>query len=312
MKIVFLGTPEFSISSLEALINTSWIELVAVFTQTDKPAGRGKHLTEPPVKRLALKHDIPVFQSKRISKEPDLISKLKELSPEVMVSCSYGQILNQEILDIACVLNVHASLLPKYRGAAPINWAILNGEKQTGITIMKTELSLDSGPILLQEICKIDPNENSQELYKRLSELGAITLIKALEKIRTTEAIYTPQDHSKATLAPMLKKEMGLINWSKTANEIHNQIRGLQHWPSAYTHMGGKTIKIWESKISQSSEPRTQSVEPGTIMELGDFVKVKTADGCLDLYKLQPENKNILNAKDWINGARVNVGDKFN
>ena len=313
MKTIFLGTPEFAIPSLEALIKTPWISILAVCTQTDKPAHRGKHLTEPPVKKLAQEKDIEIIQTKRISKEKEVIEKLKSLKPDLFVSSSYGQILSQEFLDIAPVINVHASLLPKYRGAAPINWVILNGEKETGISIMKTELDIDSGPIILQAKHKIGENETSVELYKNLSLLGAETLIKALELISNSKVTYTPQNHSKSTHAPMLKKEMGLINWNKTSFEIHNQIRGLQPWPSAFTHYKGKMIKIWESRdvACNVSTNNKQNISSGTITEISDYIKVKTKDGFIDIYKLQPENKKIISAKDFINGARLEIGNKF-
>ena len=309
MKIIFLGTPDFAIQTLEALLNTNWIDVIAVCTQTDKEAGRGKQIVSPPVKNLALQKGILVLQTKRISKEKEIIEKIKELKPDIFVSSSYGQILSQEILDIAPVINVHGSLLPKYRGAAPINWAILNGEKETGISIMKTELSLDTGPIILQEKCNIDENETSVELFKKLSSLGAKTLIKALELIRDGKAKYTPQDNSKATFAPMLKKEQGKINWNKSSFEIHNQIRGLQPWPSAWTIYKGRTIKIWDCRGVACNAFTTGS--PGTIVEITDYVKVKTSNGFIDIYKVQEENKKIINSKDWINGSHVKTGEMF-
>lgn len=315
MKVIFLGTPEFAISSLEALLKTPWIKILAVCTQTDKEAGRGQKVTEPPVKKLALEKGIKVFQTNKIAKESDVIQKIKSLKPDILVSCAFGQILNVEILNIAPhgVINVHASLLPKYRGAAPINWAILNGENESGVTIMLTELTLDSGPIILQEKCKIGENETSVDLGKKLSMLGADALIKALEMIKNGSAKFMPQDHSKVTKAPVLKKELGLINWQKSAREIHNKIRGLQPWPSAYTHFQGKTVKIWESRgipwNALSNVP--QNISPGTIIEMSDSVTVKTKDGYLNIYRLQPENKKIMNAKDWVNGARVTIGDRF-
>lgn len=308
MNLIFLGTPDFAIPSLEALLNTSWINVLAVCTQTDKPANRGKHLTPPPIKTFAQEKGITIFQTKSIAKEKEIIEKIKMLKADVMVSCSFGQILSQEILDIAPVINVHASLLPKYRGAAPINFAILNGEKETGVTIMLTELAVDSGPIILQEKCAVEENETSVELFHKLSKLGANTLIKALELIRDKKVIYKPQEHEKATFAPMLKKEMGLINWGRSSLEIHNQIRGLQPWPSAYTRYNDKIIKIWESRIIKHS---ALNYEPGTITEIKDNLTVKTGDSLIEIYKLQPENKKILNAKDWVNGSHAKVGDKF-
>ena len=313
MKVVFLGTPEFAIASLEALLRTEWIQVLAVCTQTDKEAGRGKKIHEPPVKTLALQNNILVLQCQKIAKESEIIKKIKDLKPDVLITCAFGQILNEEILNIVPAINVHASLLPKYRGAAPINWAILNGEKETGISIMKTELGLDNGPILLQEKCSIGENETSIALSKKLSTIGADALIKALKFMKDEKANFTSQDDSKATKAPILKKELGLIGWNQTTEKIHNQIRGLQPWPSAFTHYYGKMIKIWESRVvvCNDSTDESQKFSSGTIVEISDYVKVKTKDGFINIYKLQPENKGILNVKDWINGARVKVGDKF-
>jgi len=312
MKVIFLGTPEFAIHSLEDLLNTLWIEAIAICTQTDKEAGRGKKIQEPPVKKLALQNNLLVLQCQKISKEPEVIQKMKDLKPDVLITCAFGQILNEEILNIAPkgAINVHASLLPKYRGAAPINWAILNGEKETGISIMKTEIGLDTGAVILQEKCNIDENETSVELSKKLSILGANALIKALELIKNGKETFTQQDNLKATKAPMLKKEMGLIDWNQTQEKIHNQIRGLQPWPSAFTHFNGKMIKIWNSACNISAK-ESQNIPPGTIVEASDCLKVKTGNGYLNIYKLQPENKGIINAKDWINGARAEIGDRF-
>ena len=312
MKIVFLGTPEFAIPSLEVLLKTSWVEVVGVCTQTDKEAGRGKKLQEPPVKQFAKEHGLNIVQSFKIAKEPEAIEKIKNLLPDILITCAFGQILNQEILDISShgVINVHASLLPKYRGAAPINWAILNGEKETGVSIMKTELGLDTGPVLLMEKCQIDENETSIDLTKKLSVIGANVLIKALEKIKNGQGKFISQDNSKATKAPILKKELGKINWDSSTQEIHNKIRGLQPWPSAYTTYEGKIIKIWYSEPTQWQKSKEKQL-PGTIVEISDHLTVKTKDGYLNIYKLQPENKNIINSKDWVNGSRAKIGDKF-
>ncbi len=318
MKIVFLGTPKFATPSLKKLLKTPWIEVLAVCTQTDKEAGRGKKLQEPPVKQFAKERGLNILQSFKISKEPEVIEKIKNLKPDILITCAFGQILNQEILDLSPhgVINVHASLLPKYRGAAPINWAILNGEKETGVSIMKTELGLDTGPVLLTEQCPIDENETSIDLTKKLSIIGANVLIKALDKIKNGEAKFISQDNSKATKAPMLKKELGKINWDSITWEIHNKIRGLQPWPSAYTTYQGKTIKIWECKIERNGETarRRDGKEeklPGTIVEISECIIVKTRNGYLNIYKLQPENKNIINSKDWVNGAHIQVGEQF-
>lgn len=313
MKVIFLGTPEFAVPSFETLLNTSWIEVQALCTQTDKEAGRGQKIQEPPVKKLANEKNILVLQTQKISKDPEVIQKIKDLNPDILITCAFGQILNDEVLNLAKhgVINVHASLLPAYRGAAPINWAILNGEKETGISIMKTELGLDSGPVLVQDRCDIDENETSVDITKKLSLLGAKSLIKALEIIRDGKANFIEQDHLKATKAPSLKKELGLIDWNKSAKEIHNKIRALQPWPSAYTKIQNKPIKIWESKIAESNNDLSNNLENGTIVEIKDFIRVKTEKSFIDIYKVQPENKKILNVKDWVNGARIKIGDKF-
>ncbi len=312
MNIVYLGTPEFAIPSLKILLETTWVNVLAICTQTDKQTGRGNKVKEPPVKRLAIESGLLVFQAEKISQDKGLINKLKDLKPDILITCAFGQILNQEVLDIAPkgVINVHASLLPKYRGAAPINRAILNGETEAGISIMKTELGLDIGPVIVQDKCTIEKNETSIELTKKLSLLGAKTLIQSLELINKGQAKYIPQDNSKATKAPSLKKELGLINWDDTAQNIHNKIRALQPWPSAYTHFKDKVIKLWESQISDLNPSHT-SQPVGTIVEIKDYIRVKTRDGLIDIYKVQPENKNIINSKDWVNGARIQTGDNF-
>lgn len=313
MKIIFLGTPEFALPSFEILLESKWIEVLALCTQTDKEAGRGQKIQEPPVKKLANEKGILVLQSEKISKDPETIKKIKDLNPDILITCAFGQILNQEVLDLAPhgVINVHASLLPKYRGAAPINWAILNGEKETGISIMRTELGLDSGPVLVQDKCEINENETSVDLTKKLSLLGPKSLIKALELIRDGKANFIDQDHTKATKAPSLKKDLGLIDWNKTALEIHNKVRALQPWPSAYTKFQGKVIKVWETRMEEPENGRAGEPETGSIVEIKDFIRVQTQDGFIDIYKVQPENKKILNVKDWVNGARVKIGDKF-
>lgn len=315
MKIIFLGTPDFAIPSLEELLKTSWAEVLAVCTQTDKEAGRGQKIKEPPVKQLAKQNGILVLQAQKISKETEIVKALKELKPDVLISCAFGEFLNEEILNIAPfgVINIHPSLLPKYRGAAPINWAILNSEKETGITIMKTELKMDAGPIILQEKCAIGEDETSIDLSKKLSLLSAKALVKALELMKKEEARYISQDDSKATSAPKLEKSLGLIYWNKSTKEINNKIRGLQPWPSAFTHYKERLIKIWESRGVPWTALRTtdKNIPPGTIVEISDYIKVKTGDGLINIYKVQEENKKIINAKDWVNGARVKVGERF-
>ncbi len=314
MKVVYLGTPDFAIPSLESLLNTTWVKILAVCTQTDKQAGRGNKIKEPPVKKLALEKSLLLFQAEKISQDKELIKRLKDLNPDILITCAFGQILNQEVLDIAPlgVINVHASLLPKYRGAAPINWAIIKGETETGVSIMKTELGLDTGPVLLQEKCTIDENETAVELTNKLSLLGASALVNALNLINKNEAKFIPQDNSQVSKAPSLKKELGLIKWDDTTKNIHNKIRAIQPWPSAYTHFNNTTVKLWESRIPPlASCLLPLASESGTIIEIKDYIRVKTQDSFIDIYKVQPENKKIINSKDWVNGARIKIGDKF-
>lgn len=310
MKIIFLGTPDFAIPSLEALIKTEWLEVLEVITQPDRPANRGKNILPPPVKIFAEKYQIPVFQTEKISKDLNLIDKIKESNPDYLITCAYGQILNQEVLNICPVLNVHASLLPKYRGAAPINWAILNGETETGITIMKTELGLDSGPILISKKCSIEENETSEELTKKLSKLGAETLINGLTLLRESKGVFVEQNHTLATKAPMLKKELGHIDWSKKSGEIHNKVRGLRPWPSAYTTFNKNIIKITETRLTEESNT-SHTEQPGKILRIENEIIIKTGDGHLKICKLQSENKKIMNAKEWANGTRIKPGDCF-
>ena len=247
MKVIFLGTPDFAVPTLEALIKHH--EVVAVVTQPDKPHGRSKKLVPSPVKVFAEKNNIKVLQYEKIKLQG--AEELKSFNADVMVTCAYGQILSQEILDITPVgvLNVHGSILPKYRGAAPIQWAIINGETETGITILRSEVGLDDGDILLIEKTKIRENETSEELFNRLSVLGAETIIKALEMVKTGAAIFTPQNHEIATRCKMLKPEMGKLNFNDTAKNIVNKIHGLNPWPLARVNINGTNFKLYKAHL---------------------------------------------------------------
>lgn len=249
MRIVFMGTPEFAVPSLDMLVNQGY-EIAAVVTQPDKPKGRGKKLSSPPVKEYAQKHDLMVLQPENVKTE-EFIETLRNLAPDLMITAAYGKILPKAVLDIprmGCI-NVHASLLPKYRGAAPINWAIINGETKTGITIMQTDVGMDTGDILLVRETEIHPDMTAGELHDKLAVLGAEVLKEALEKIKEGTIQRIPQKHEDATYAPMMNKEMGLIDWKKPAQSIHNLIRGTNPWPGAYTYYKGKRVKVWKSRI---------------------------------------------------------------
>lgn len=305
MRIIFFGTPEFAIPSLNALL-LSGEEIVAVVTQPDKRKGRGHIFTPPPVKEFAIKKGIEVFQPTNI-KEDTFISKIFNLKPDLIVVAAYGKILPPDILKLpvyGCI-NVHASLLPKYRGAAPIQWAIINGEKKTGITIMMMDEGLDTGDILLQEEVGISEDDNAETLSKRLSELGASLLIKAIKKIKEGSIERLPQVGT-PSYAPPLKKEDGLIDWSKSASEIFNFVRGMYPWPCAYCYLNKERIKIIKVKVIEGMG------KPGRIERLdGDFV-VGTGRGLISIIELQPEGKRIMAAKDFLRGRRLEEGTFFN
>ncbi len=260
MKIAFLGTPEFAVPSLHMLIRSG--HTLCVFTQPDKPQGRHAKLTPPPVKTEALCHCIPVRQPARIRSEEG-VAMLREFAPDLMVTAAFGQILSAENLSIpphGCI-NVHGSLLPQYRGAAPIQWAVIGGEKTTGITTMYTSLGLDTGDILLQREIDILPNETAGELYPRMAELGAQVLEETIARLTDGTLTRTPQDEARATKCSMLNKEDGKLDFYKSAQEVHDRVRGVNPWPGAYGMMGLEPFKIWRTRVADV--PLPQGAEPG-------------------------------------------------
>ncbi|MEK6600085.1 MAG: methionyl-tRNA formyltransferase [Deltaproteobacteria bacterium] len=307
LRIVFMGTPEFAVPSLRALIGIGE-NVIAIVTQPDKPRGRGKKLTPPPVREAALKHNIPVFQPEKI-KDETFITAIRNFSPDVIAVVAYGKILPKTILDIppkGCI-NVHASLLPKYRGAAPINWAIINGEKETGITTMLLDEGMDTGDMLLTEKVEIRDDDTASSLYDRLKYIGADLLIKTIKGIKSETIRPIPQDDSQATYAPMLKKEDGRIDWTMKAEEIKNLIRGSNPWPGAYTRWDGKQIKIFKAEVEAGVKE-----EPGTVINIStEGIFVATGKGILLIKELQPENKNRMTASEFIKGYRIVKGQIF-
>lgn len=299
MRIVFLGTPDFAVPTLKALVESKH-EVLAVVTQPDKKRDRNV-ISFSPVKEEALKHNLEVLQYEKIKVEG--IEDLKRLNPDVMVTCAYGQIISQEILDIPKfgVINVHASLLPKYRGSSPIQWAIINGESQTGITIMKTALGVDSGDIILQKKIDIKENETAGELFDRLSQIGPEALLEALDLIEQGKAVFTPQDESKATHVSMLKKEDGHIDWSKKAIEIKNQVYGMNPWPSAFSYFNKKLFKIWTCDI----EPMKLDYPNGYMFIKDKKVFVKCSDGAIELKEVQIEGKKRMTSQAFILGNDI-------
>ena len=294
MRIVFLGTPDFSVSCLDALINSKH-EVLAVVTQPDKARNR-MVVSFSPVKEEAIKHNIKVLQYDKIRLQG--VEDLKVLNPDLMVTCAYGQIISQEILDIPKygVINVHASLLPKYRGSAPIQWAILNGEKETGITIMQTALGVDSGDIILQEKIAIKENETAGELFDDLAKIAPSVLMKAIDLIESGKATFTKQNEEEATHFPMLKKEDGHIDWTQDGKTIINKIYGLNPWPSAYSILDGKIFKIYKAKFEEGN-----SLDFGTIKDN----KVACKGGYIQLQEVQIEGKKRMDIEEFTRGFKL-------
>ncbi len=307
-KIVFMGTPEFAVPSLKLLIESS-DEVCAVVTQPDKPKGRGMVLTPSPVKVLASAHNIPVFQPERLNS--DFAAKLKEIAPDVIVVVAYGKILPMSVLDIpkyGCI-NVHASLLPKYRGAAPINWAIINNEKETGITTMLMDEGMDTGRMFLKEAIKISQDDTAGTLHDKLKEVGANLLIKTLDAVRHGAITPIEQDNSLATYAPMIKKDDCHIDWNKDAVSIRNLVRGLNPLPSAYTYIGERLLKIYKGdvKLGDINE------KAGTIINVSpEGIEVTAGNNIFVITELKPENKNKMTAKEFLRGYRIGKGQVFN
>ena len=308
MRIVFMGTPDFAVGALEKLYEKGH-EICLVVTQPDKPKGRGKTMQYSAVKDAALRLHIPVFQPTKIREEA-AVQKLKEQGADVFIVSAFGQILTKEILDLPKLgcLNIHASLLPKYRGAAPIQWAILNGEKETGITIMNMDEGLDTGDILLKETVAITEEETADSLHDKLSVIGANLIIEAIRKLEQGNLPRIKQGEMTTEYAKMLKKEMGKIDWEKSAVQIHRLIRGMNSWPSAYAIYQGKKIKIWECKILESKADG----EPGSVSYVNkDSFVMNTGEGQLCIETVQLEGKKRMPVQSFLLGNKIEKGDRF-
>lgn len=290
LRIIFMGTPEFAVPSLKKLCEVH--EVVCVVTQPDRPKGRGQKLLPPPVKVFAEEKNIPVLQPLKV-KTPEAVAELKKFSADLIIVVAFGQILSQEILDLpkfGCI-NVHASLLPRYRGAAPIEWSLINGEKITGVTTMQMDAGLDTGDMLLKAEVKISDEMILPELREKLQETGAELLIKTLEKLQRGELQPIKQDDSLSNYAPMLKKETGLIDWNKSAREIHNLVRGL--YGGAYAFMNGQKIKIWRTKIHSENS----KTPPGKMKIHGKNILIGTGQGTLEILEMQAPNEKKVDAE---------------
>lgn len=305
MKVVYMGTPDFAVGPLQAMIEAGH-EVTAVVTQPDKPKGRGKEMAASPVKERALTYGIPVLTPVKI-KAAEAVAQLREYPADIFVVAAFGQILSEEILRMpkyGCV-NIHASLLPKYRGAAPIQWSIIDGERETGVTIMQMDRGLDTGDILFQKKVPITPEDTGESLFDKLAEAGRALIVEALEKIEKGDVHPVKQDDSKSCYAKMLNKAVGKIDWNKSAPEIERLIRGLNSWPSAYTEYQGKQLKIWKAKVMPAMEGA-----PGTIAKVTkDQVVVCTGDGALALLEIQLEGKKRMPVKEFLLGRTFEVGE---
>ena len=304
MRIVFMGTPDFAVPCLQRLLEDGH-EVPAVFTQPDKPVGRHAVLTPPPVKQLALSHGIPVYQPTKM-RDGTVAALLRELAPDCLVVVAYGRILPQEILDVplrGCV-NIHGSLLPRYRGAAPIQWSVIRGETVTGVTSMFMDAGMDTGDIIDTLTTPIGENETAGELFERLAPLGARLLSTTLAAIADGTVTRRPQNDAEATMAPMLEKAMGRLDLTRPAQELHNQVRGMNPWPGAFCTAGGKTLKIHETRVAAGSGA------PGTLL-CADPVTVACGEGALQLVTVQPEGKPRMAAEAWLRGARLLQGARL-
>ena len=302
MRIVFMGTPDFAVPCLQRILDDGH-EVPAVFTQPDKPVGRHATLTPPPVKRLAQEHKIPVYQPTKM-RDGTVAAQLRELAPDCLVVVAYGRILPQAILDVppkGCI-NIHGSLLPKYRGAAPIQWSVINGEAVTGVTSMFMDAGMDTGNIIDTITTPIGENETAGELFDRLAPLGAELLSRTLRSVANGTVQSTPQDNDKATMAPMLEKAMGRLVFTLPAGVLHNHIRGMNPWPGCFCTAGGKMLKIHESRVAEGRG------KAGELLS-SDPVTVACGEGALQLITVQPEGKPRMAAADWLRGARLQKGE---
>lgn len=307
IRTVFMGTPEFALPTLQGLLDAG-VNLVGVYTQPDRPKGRGKKLAASPVKELALAHRLPVFQPERLRK-PEAVDELRQLAPDLIVVVAYGQILPRSVLEIPrfqCI-NVHASLLPKYRGAAPINKAIVDGERETGVTTMLMDVGLDTGAMLVKRSTPIGSAETAGEVHDRLALLGREALAETLQLICAGQLTPQAQDDALSTYAPMMSKEDGLIDWSRSARQIHNQVRGLDPWPGAYSYLNGQVLKIARTGISEEG-----SGAPGKVLSAdATGISVACGQGVLMIGELQLPGKKRLAAREFLSGYPLPAGTRL-
>jgi methionyl-tRNA formyltransferase len=306
LRVVFMGTPEFACPTLQKLIDRG--DLIAgVVTQPDRPKGRGQHLMPTPVKELAERYSIPVYQPPKV-RDPEFVEFIRSLAPDVIVVVAFGQILPKSLLEIPTMgcINVHASLLPRYRGAAPLNWCIVNGETETGVTTMQMDVGLDTGPMLLKRATPLDGDEDITSLHDRMSVMGAELLSETLDGLAAGTATPQEQDGSQSCYAPMLKKEDGRIDWDRDARSIHNQVRGLAVWPGAYTYLDGLVLKVYRTGIADGSG------QPGIVLRADkNGIEVACSQGSLIIGELQLAGKKRLDAASFLAGYKISAGQRF-
>lgn len=308
LRIIFMGTPDFALPSLEKLLSAGY-EIAAVVTQPDRPKGRKKLLTPPPVKTFAQEHGLPVMQPEKL-RAREAIDQVLALHPDLIVTAAYGQILPKQILDappLGCV-NVHASLLPKYRGGAPIHRAIINGESRTGVTIMYMDEQMDTGDILAQKEVPIKPEDTAGSMHRKLSLLGAELLAETIPRLEKGLVVPRPQNHQEATYAPNLTREDEVLDWSRPANEVYNHIRGLHPWPVASTTLEGQNWKIWWAEPLERNSP----AEPGQVLEVSaEGILVACGTGAVRLTEIQPAGKRRMYVAEYLRGASLPPGKRF-
>ena len=305
MRVVFMGTPDFAVPSLQILLDHGY-EVCAVYTQPDKPKGRGHKLQPPPVKELALQHQIPVFQPATLRKE-EVQAEIRSWNPDVIVVVAYGKLLPKAVLDapkLGCV-NVHGSLLPQYRGAAPIQWTVLNGDKVAGVTTMFMAEGMDTGDMLLKAETPVGEEETSGQLFDRLKDLGADLLLETLQGLEAGTLTSVPQDEAQATRAPMLSKELSQVDWTKSAQQVHDLIRGLNPWPSAVSYLDGRKLKLHASRVREGSG------EPGKAFAQDGGLWVYCGQGALELTEIQTENGKRMDGKSYLLGHPLQEGSHF-
>lgn len=309
MRVIFMGTPDFATGTLEEIVKAGH-EVAGVVTQPDKPKGRGKTMMPTPVKETALKYDLPVYQPKKV-REPEFVELLRSLKPDVIVVAAFGQIITKEILEMpryGCI-NVHASLLPAYRGAAPIQWAVINGDEESGVTIMQMDEGIDTGDMIEKAVVPIAEDETGGSLFDKLSHTGATLCVKVLKDLEEGTAVREKQPEESTTpYAKMIDKKMGEVDWKKSAKEIEQLIRGLNPWPSAYTKVHGKTLKLWKAKVLLE----TSQMNPGQIVKVTkDSFAVQTGQGILEIQELQLEGKKRMDTSSFLRGYTLAEGESL-